>query len=330
MCCPALPLLVAVRDHRWMRPRKQLPPAAERLLVEQAGVISCAQLVEHDLSSRVIGRITKDWERVARGIYLARPAEWHSAVWAGLLRGGDHATVSGRAACYLEGALRDKPGVIQIWAPDAADGFRVGEWQITFRRGTRTGYRSPVRTRIHDSLLDVADTHDAADTIAAVTSAFSRGIADPRRLLAAAGERRRLRHRKEIQALCDPASQGVHSLIEWLFLRDVIRAHHLPEPDLQVPKGSGRVDAHYKTLTTIVELDGMRDHSNWSKDMFRDNEHLLEDGSVTFRYGLNATTRQACEAGAQLARRFIQQGWRGEPARCRKCRQANNVWSFSP
>ena len=56
----------------------------------------------------------------------------------------------------------------------------------------------------------------------------------------------------------------------------------------------GRVDGIYDDEGIIVELDGMRDHTDWSKDMWRDNEHALQLGAVTLRYGWWALELTPC------------------------------------
>ena len=290
-----------------------------QLLDMQAGVISTGQLIGAGVTSRVIDRLSLAWERVSPGIYLTRPPIWESAAWAGLLRAGDGAAVGGLAACFLEGALRDAPRSVLIWAERAKSGFHLGPWSVEFRRGTRPSYRFPPRTRIHASLLDVASTSNELDTAATMTSALSRGVAEPGRLLDELGSRAHQRHRSMIETLCDPTSKGVHSLIEWVFLRDVVRAHRLPEPELQVTKSAGRVDQLYDRFDTIVELGGIRDHSDWSKDMYRDNEHLLEHHTLTLRYGLNDVMGRPCAVSSQVLRRFRSRGWRGRPKGCRRC-----------
>lgn len=58
----------------------------------------------------------------------------------------------------------------------------------------------------------------------------------------------------------------------------------------------------------MLELDGMRDHMDWSKDMLRDNEHVLQ-GRRAMRFGFNAATRDRCRAASQLAKAL------GVPAR---------------
>lgn len=99
-------------------------------------------------------------------------------------------------------------------------------------------------------------------------------------------------------------------------------AHRLPEASRQVSTGEGRVDLYYEEFATIVELDGMRDHSDWSKDMFRDNAHALRNGVVTLRFGIRGVTVESCRAARQLAARLQQAGWKGEPRNCPICRKS--------
>lgn len=68
-----------------------------------------------------------------------------------------------------------------------------------------------------------------------------------------------------------------------------------------------------------MELDGMRDHTNWSKDMWRDNEHALRLGAVTLRYGWWAVETSPCAVAAQLAAALSARGWTGTVSRCRAC-----------
>lgn len=302
-----------------MRPRQYLPLQARELAQRQAGVLTTAQLRACGLTPRVIDRLSAQWQPVVKGIHLTSQPTGLSAVWAGVLRGGPDAVIGGLAACYLDGAVRDAPSTISVWVPERRMALTVDDWRVTFRRGAPSGVRFPPRTRIHDSLLDVAATHDEFDTVATITSAFARRTAEPSRLQTAMDERSRQRHRETIRLLCDPSSQGAHSLIEWLFLRDVVRAHGLPEPERQIPQAAGRVDALYTAFGTIVELDGMRDHSDWSKDMMRDNHHLLITDDRTLRYGLNAVGGRPCEVANQVAALLQRNGWQGQPRACRCC-----------
>lgn len=295
-----------------MPPRTELPARATLLLKEQAGVITTAQLCATGLSHRVIGRLVSPLLQVATGVYVQPPVTWHAAVWAGLLRAGAEGVVGGAGAIFLHGGLRDAPDEILVWGTRTHPTIDVGRWRVTFRKGHREGFGSPRRTRVDDALLDHARSATELDTIATVTSALARRVTTGQRLTHALDARSRVRHSATIRALADPSSQGCESPLEWLFLRDVIRAHRLPEPARQVDTGTGRVDALYEAYGVAVELDGMRDHAEWSKDMLRDNAHALDLGLITLRYGFDAVLKQPGDVAAQLARALRQRGWKGQ------------------
>ncbi|NLE98730.1 MAG: hypothetical protein GX596_12205 [Propionibacterium sp.] len=111
------------------------------------------------------------------------------------------------------------------------------------------------------------------------------------------------------------ATAGIESVLEWLFLRDVLRPHGLPEPRRQASTEAGRVDCLYDEFGVVMELDGLRDHQDGSRDMFRDNEHVLA-GRKALRFGFTAVARDGCRAAAQVARGLRKAGWQGRMRSC--------------
>lgn len=311
-----------------MHPRIDLPGKATALISAQHGVITAAQLVDCGLTRRVIARMARDWERPSSGIFITRPPVWHTAVKAGLLRGGADAVVGAQAAAHLHRVVRDEPGTVMIWVKERRGDFTVGPWQVRFRRGARRGAGDPPRTDIHPTLLDLAVSADELEVVSAVTRAFADRRATPSRLLKLLDKRKKLRHSAVIRELCQASSGGIESALEWLFTRDVLRAHRLPEPQRQLQTDEGRVDLAYD-CGLFVELDGMRDHADWSKDMFRDNSHALRLGVTTMRYGFGAAAGRACAAAAQLDAALAARGVRTGFRRCRRCRAAP-VGDFAP
>ena len=85
--------------------------------------------------------------------------------------------------------------------------------------------------------------------------------------------------------------------------------------------GATRMDVRYQEACLVVELDGVRDHTDWSRDMLRDNKRLLDDGALTLRYGWNAVVGQPCAVAAQVATALVSRGWAGRVGHCRHCRQ---------
>ncbi len=80
-----------------------------------------------------------------------------------------------------------------------------------------------------------------------------------------------------------------------------------------------RIDALFHQQRLVIELDGVRDHADWSKDMMRDNKRLIEADSITLRYGWNAVTGDACAVAAQVAASLASRGWTGEIRTCPRC-----------
>lgn len=300
-----------------MRRRQELPPHVVRLIADQSGVVASSQLRAAGLSWRVIDRLRLDWERVSDGIYLTREPVWLSAAWAGLLRAGPEGVLGSRAAAFLHGMLRDEPRDVVVWGSHGRTPFPVGDWPLIPRRGSRQGRGELRRTSVDDTLLDLARDSDRHDLIGATTRALAQRLTTPERILAALDGRDRVRHSDLLRRLC--ADGGIESVLEWVFLTDVVRAHRLPAPTRQVVLGEGRVDNVYEEFGVIVELDGMRDHLDWSKDMFRDNAHAVRLGAITLRYGWTSTGRQPCAVADQLGEALTTRGWRGTVRACRQC-----------
>lgn len=302
-----------------MKPKRALPEATKRRLREQRGVVLVTQLLDDGLSREVCRRITAAWTRLAPGLYLAGAPSFEAAVWAGYLLAGSDGVVGSDAAAYLGGVLRDPPSEVLVWSPGRRKALSVGSWRVGFRRGLRSGRGSPPRLAIEDGLLDLARDNDQIGTLDAVARALTRRLTTTERVLAALAERQRVKHAGAMTELCVAAGAGIESGLEWLFQRDVVSAHRLPVPRRQEVTVEGRVDCLYDEWGVIVELDGMRDHADWSKDMLRDNAHALRLDAVTLRYGWNAVTRQACTAAGQVAVALIDRGWTGRLRRCRRC-----------
>ncbi|NLE97408.1 MAG: type IV toxin-antitoxin system AbiEi family antitoxin domain-containing protein [Propionibacterium sp.] len=295
------------------------PSELRRLLDDQASVVTHRQLREAGISGRVIERASRGWARLTRGIYLIGTATWHSAVYAGLLSGAGDGVVGGRAAAYLHGVLRDPPKSVTIWVPTPRHDFYVGEWRVRFRRGHRRGTREPRRSPLEESLLDMASDGHELEIVDAVARALADRRTTPSRLIQALDQRERQRHSKVVREMCDASSSGIESALEWLFLRNVIRRHGLPEPPRQVSTAPGRVDMLYDDANLVVELDGMRDHADWSHDMFRDNDHVLDADRRTMRYGFRAANAQACRAASQIRDALRIHSGAATFQRCRAC-----------
>lgn len=302
-----------------MHPRRHLSPALRALAARQDGVLTTAQLIDAGLSRAVIRRMARDWVNPADGLHLIAGATWLAAAQAGLLRGGSEAVLGEDAAAHLHDVVRDAPSRIAVWTEARRDGFTVGQWTVVYRRGTRKGVGSPPRTSVETSLVDLARVGSEDATVAAVARALAQGRTLPARILTSLATRQRTRHSAVIKELCSHAGKGIESALEWRFQTQVLLPHGLPMPEKQLQTVAGRGDALYRDARLAVELDGMRDHTEWSKDMARDNERLVAEGTVTLRYGWHAVTLDACAVAAQLAEALAARGWDGQRRTCPQC-----------
>lgn len=298
---------------------RALPDAACRLLRAQAGVITHAQLLTTGLTKHQIANRACEWLRPARGVFIVGEPTGEAALQVAALIAGPDGAIGGEAAAHLAGVVRDVPKRIVAFSPSAKAGVVVGDHVVVFRRGTRCPVGSPPRSKLEASLVDMAADADERAIIDAVARALVQRMTTVDRLSAELRSRTRVRGRGLLKALLLRANQGVESVLEWLFLRDVVRAHGLPEPSRQVRTGHGRLDNLYEPWRLVVELDGERDHADWSRDMLRDNEHLLDDGRTTLRYGMNAVLGKACQVAAQIGRGLTARGWPGSLGTCPTC-----------
>ena len=168
-------------------------------------------------------------------------------------------------------------------------------------------------------MLDLANASDEDGAVAALTAALAAGKSVPDKVVAELDRRGRTRHSLLIRQLCSAAASGIDSALEWRFHQRVLEPHGLPVPERQVRKAAGRVDTLYRLEALVVELDGVRDHRDWSKDMMRDNEHAITDGLLTLRYGWGAVAQSACAVARQVGTALAARGWTGSVGVCARC-----------
>jgi hypothetical protein len=306
----------------------ELPPTLRNLARQQQGVVSRSQALRAGLSADMIKfRLRGGWWRpVHRGVYLTfTGAPGRSAqLWAALLGAGPGAVLSHETAAELQ-RLADKPAdSIHVTVPwqrrvKAVSGVSVHRCT----RAEQIGYSNPPRTRVEETVLDLAQAAATFDDVCGwVTRAFARDLTDAARLRAAMGQRTRLRWRAELHELVTAAASGDHSVLEYRYGRDVERAHGLPESVRQAPfEGPdgrrGRRDRLYRDYGVVIELDGRLAHpveAQW-RDKARDNAAAV-DGQHTLRYGWIQVTRHACETATQVAQVLRVHGWTGRLRPC--------------
>jgi hypothetical protein len=133
--------------------------------------------------------------------------------------------------------------------------------------------------------------------------------------------RKKMRWRAELDDVLGAPGDGVHSVLEYRYLRDVERAHGLPPSRHQVRVViDGKVsyrDIYYKDYQVAVELDGRLAHPDeerWSDRLRDTTAHAL--GVRTCRYGWRDVVGHACETAQLQAQVLRRHGWRGQPRPC--------------
>jgi hypothetical protein len=159
--------------------------------------------------------------------------------------------------------------------------------------------RTPPRTRVEETAVDLA--HLAAtfdDAFGWISRPCCKGLTTPALLGQVMQSRSKIRWRTELTLALADVAEGVHSPLEYRYVRNVERAHGLPVAKRQVliARGGHRqyLDNLYQDWGLGVELDGQAFHpaeDRW-QDIGRDNA-LAADGIVILRYGcpMSATGR---------------------------------------
>jgi very-short-patch-repair endonuclease len=314
-----------------------LPGDCARLLKRQRGVLARWQAPAAGLSAAFIdGQLRHGrWQPLYRGVYAAYtgapPRE--SLLWAGVLRAGPGAVLSHYSAAELDG-LADAPGRVihvtvghgrKLSIPASERGDLVPA--IAVHQSARLDIvrhpaRTPPRTRIEETVLDLAQFSTSFDEVFSwLSRGCGRRLVTPQQLCRAMKARSRMRWRHQILAALDAVSDGVHSNLEYGYVRDVERPHGLPKANRQVRMLQGMrsyyLDNLYESFGVGVELDGRAYHraeDRWL-DIRKDNISAAS-GIVTLRFSWADVTRRPCAVAAAVAGALNQRGWPGPAARC--------------
>lgn len=295
----------------------------------QANVVSREQAQGHGVSDRVIARLVDQhlWRRLAGGVFLTIDVEpaFPSRSWAGVLLGGPGARLGGLAAARLHGLADADPDPVTVFVPHRRQLVHRQGWDFQRERAGARDPRSvgdPPRTTVEDTVLDLCATARPEDVVGWVTVAVQRRRTTPTRLRRALEARRRHPCRALLETMVADVAAGAESPIEILYLRDVERAHGLPDGKRQQPTGRRRGwrDVLYISFGVVVELDGRLGHDELGRfrDMDRDNLAVL-DGLSTLRFGTGDLAGRPCEVALHVAHVLQRHGWRGVPTRCPRC-----------
>ena len=315
-----------------------IPARLLKLVQWQAGAISRQQLLDAGLSARAITRRLERgrWQQIYRGVYAAfnGPPSRDTWLWAAVLRAGPGAVLSYHTAAELHGLVDAPAEAIFVTVPSTR---RIRTPGIVVRMSGRVAEarqsgREPPRTSVEETVLDLVElalTFD--DACGWITRACGRRLTTEEKLRAAMAVRKKMHWRAKLDDVLAAAGDGIHSVLEYRYLRDVERAHGLPPSRHQVRVViDGRRayrDAYYEEYRLAVELDGRLAHPDeerW-RDSQRDNKAGAQ-GIQTTRYGWRDVYGHACETAVLQARILRRRGWSGTPRPCSADCPVGRVW----
>jgi hypothetical protein len=305
----------------------QLPDSCRRLLKVQRGVVATWQADQTGITPAQMRSLVRSgrWRCLHLGVYAAFTGEppRQAALWAAVLRAGPRSALSHETAAELYG-LRRRSTLLHVTIPasqrlEPISGFAIHR-SIRFWAVCDPGSRPP-RTLIDETVLDlVQESASFDDVVALVARACQQGLTTPFLLSESLSQRTRSRWRTEIDLALQYVADGVHSPLEFRYVRDVERAHGLPDAKRQtVGAARGhlvRRDARYR-YGLVVELDGQASHPDeqrW-RDKHRDNA-AAADGLATLRYSWADVTERTCETAAEIGRVLRLRGWPGPLRTC--------------
>lgn len=314
-------------------PPTQTGPGWAEILEAQHGIIAGWQagpagLPRHTIEARLrSGR----WQVLQRGVYAAftgqpgRP----SLLWAAVLRAGPGAVLSHHTAAELHSLARSQPGPIHVTVPSSrrvrlspVPGSGIAVHYSCHLERARHPSRTPPRTRLEETVLDLAEMSRTAEEARDwLIRACSGRFTTTSILLDAMAARPKLRWRSELTAGLADIGGGVHSALEWRYVRRAERPHALPTAERQAVSRVGKrtryLDNLYRDYSLAVELDGRVAHpaeERW-RDISRDNASLAA-GLITLRYGWQDVAGDPCRVAAEVAQVLLLRGWTGRPRPC--------------
>jgi hypothetical protein len=285
-------------------------------------------LLAKGVSSQIIFERLKRgrWQQLFRGVYavFSGPPPRETWLWAAILSAGEGAVLSHQTAAELHGLLDLPADAIHVTVPSTR---RITTRGLIIRTSGRVEQarqpnRAPPRTSVEETVLDLAQLAPGLDDACGwITKACAKRLTTEEKLRAALAMRKKMRWRAELDDVLAAAGSGIHSVLEYRYLRDVERAHGLPRSRHQVRVViDGKVvyrDVYYEEFQVAVELDGRLAHPDEERwcDSQRDIKAGVQ-GVQTCRYGWRDVYAHACQTALLQARILRRRGWRGTPKPC--------------
>jgi very-short-patch-repair endonuclease len=288
----------------------------------QSGALTRGQALSGGLTRTMIRLHLEQgrWQRLQTGVYAlySGPPTRLTVLWGAVLRSGPDAVLSHFTAAELSG-LADRPSpLVHVAVP--SDRYIERIPGIVVHRSGRARVAAhpvltPPRTRLEETVLDLAGTAATLDDACGwITGALGRRLTTQAQLREAMALRAKLRWRRQLAQALTAEWSGVHSSLEYRYLRNVERPHLLPRGVRQAraQQGHGTIyrDVLYDQYALAVELDGRAAHpgdQRWP-DIQRDNA-AAADGILTLRYGWFDVTERPCQVAAQVAQVLQPRGY---------------------
>jgi hypothetical protein len=306
----------------------ELPDRCQQLLRLQRGMIATWQAEYAGLDAEAMRNLarTRRWRRLHRGVYAAFTGEppRDAVLWAAVLRGGPRSLLSHETAAETYDLVKPSK-LLHVTIPqrqrmEPARGLVVHRSVRDLEQIRGSGL--PPRTTVEEAVLDLAQAAaDFDEVVALIAKACQRRLTMAVLLRQSLDARPKSRWRAEILEAIGDVASGAHSPLERRYLRDVERAHGLPNADRQAcAVQNGRAiqrDVRYRRYRVVVELDGAAYHPAERRlaDARRDNAAVAQ-GLVTLRYGWTDVTSRPCQTAAEVAAALRARGWTGQLRRC--------------
>jgi hypothetical protein len=307
------------------------------LLDGQRKVVSAAQARALGLTRQAIRWKVRsgEWQWIYRGVYatVSGSLTREQQLWAIVLRVGEAAVLSHQTAAELQDFARGPSSEIHVTVPAERHPARWQELRgvvvhraVNLRVDPQPWMRLP-RTPIWDTVLDLVESAgDLDEAYGWLSRAVTRNKVQPAMLAAALKARKKVRRKAWLVDALTDVSDGVHFPLERRWVRDVERAHGLPQASRQARRngadGVRYLDNLYEAWGLAVELDGAAFHPSESRDddRYRDNETSIRADARVLRYGFKQVANRPCEQAAQFARALIKHRWPADTLRpCNPC-----------
>lgn len=310
----------------------QLPPQCVRLLELQCGVIASWQAEQAGLDSRRMEVLVRHgrWQRLHYGVYASFTGEplRDAVLWAALLRVGPGSILSHETAAEVDGLLGNRSKLLHVTIPESKRvrpiaGFAIHRSERIAE--AREPWLLPPRTMIEETVIDL--TQDAAsfdEVVSLLARACQRRLTCAVLIRERIAMRAKVRWRSDILRALEDVADGVHSPLEYRYVRDVERAHGLPAAKRQAHAVQGRRgiqrDVFYQEYGVVVELDGKLSHADRRREDTRRDNAAAARGLITLRYGWPDVTEGACATAVEVGETLGGRGWAGPLRTCRRCR----------